>query len=84
MNDLLKILALVVWQSWPRLYSLCLSVPCTFYDMVVTLETGIVVSFSRQISSTYSVTHGAALKDKLLAPQMRGERLKLQMIGREQ
>ena len=84
MNDLLKILALVVWQSWPRLYPLCLSVQCTFYNMVVTLETGRVVSFSRQISSTYSMAHGAALKDKLLAPHMRGERLKLQRMGREQ
>ena len=52
--------------------------------MVVTLESGTGVSFSRHISSTYSVIPGAAFKDKLLVLQVKGERLKLQMTEREQ
>ena len=52
--------------------------------MVMTLESGTGVSFSRHISSTYSVIPGAAVKDKRLVPQVKGERLKLQMMQREQ
>lgn len=38
MNDLPKILELVMGQSWPRPYS-CLSVQCIFYNTVATLGT---------------------------------------------
>ena len=52
--------------------------------MVVTLESGTGVSFSRHISSIYSVIPGAAFKHTLLVPQVKGERLKLQIMEREQ
>lgn len=53
------------------------------YDILETLETGIAISVPRQVSSAPSVTPGAALKDKLLVPQMGEESLELQMLGRE-